>query len=80
MKVQDLIEHDGTALDEFGLVRHVVDECSTQVNQGHQKYRFAEATGTFDGEPVHTYTAFPAGYISFNHFVFIDANHGPTCP
>jgi hypothetical protein len=34
-------------------------------------------TGTLDGTPVHT--AFPAGYISFNHFISIDTTHGPHC-
>lgn len=72
--------NDGPALNDFGLIRHLVDECQTQVNQGHQKFRIAAASGTFDGVPVHTYTAFPAGYISFNHFVSIDASHGPSCP
>jgi len=33
-------------------------------------------TGLFDGAPVHTYTTFPSGFISFDHFVFIDVTHG----
>ena len=36
-------------------------------------------TGTLDGSPVHSYTAFDAGYISFNHFVSVDVTHGPRC-
>jgi hypothetical protein len=71
--------NDGPALDDFGLIRHHVDECSTQVNQGHQKFRIAAVSGTFDGDTVHSYTAFPSGYISFNHFVSIDVDHGKTC-
>ncbi len=71
--------NDGPALDDFGLVRHAVDRCSTLVNQGHQKFRTASAYGTFDGAPVHTYFSFPSGYVSFNQFVSIDVKHGPTC-
>jgi hypothetical protein len=71
--------NDGPALVDFGLVRHLVDRCETQVNQGHQKYRVAEMTGTIDGVAVHSYTFAPSGIISFNHFVFIDATHGPVC-
>ena len=61
---------------DFGLVRKFVDKCSTQVNQAHQKLRIASMTGLFDGAPVHTYTTFPSGFISFDHFVFIDVTHG----
>jgi hypothetical protein len=68
--------NDGTSLGDFGLVRKFVDKCSTQINQAHQKYRLAAMTGTFDGTPVHSYITFPSGYISFNHFVFIDVTHG----
>jgi hypothetical protein len=71
--------NDGIALGDFGLIRHYVDKCSTQVNQAHQKFRVAEMTGTLNGAPVHTYSSFPAGYISFNHFVFIDVSKGETC-
>ena len=70
--------NDGPALSDFGLVRHTVDECSTQVNQGHQKFRIAAMTGTLDGVPVHSYQNGP-GFISFNHFVFVDATHGTLC-
>ena len=71
--------NDGPALGDFGRVRHYVDKCSTQVNQGHQKFRVAAMTGTVNGSPVHSYTSFPAGYISFNHFVFINVTHGTVC-
>jgi hypothetical protein len=71
--------NNGPSVGDFGLVRHYVDQCSTQVNQAHQKFRVAEMTGTFNGTPVHTYSSFPAGYISFNHFVFIDVTHGRNC-
>jgi hypothetical protein len=71
--------NNGPALSDFGLTRHHVDRCSTQVNQGHQKFRLAAMTGTVDDQPVHSYTAFPAGYISFNQYVFINAPHGKEC-
>ena len=71
--------NEGPALQDFGLVRKYVDRCTTQVNQGHQKTRISSMTGTLDGTPVHTYTAFLAGYISFNHFISIDTTHGPHC-
>lgn len=71
--------NDGPALSDFGLVRHSVDRCATQVNQSHQKFRVAAMTGTLDGDSVHSYQSSPSGFISFNHFVFIDATHGPTC-
>lgn len=71
--------NDGPALSDFGLVRHSVDRCTTQVNQGHQKFRIAAMTGTVDGISVHSYRASPSAFISFNHFVFIDATHGPAC-
>jgi hypothetical protein len=72
--------NDGPALGDFGLVRKFVDRCSTEINQGHQKFRVAAMTGTFDGTPVHSYTSFPAAYISFNHFAFIDVDHGGCSP
>lgn len=71
--------NDGPALSDFGLVRHSVDRCTTEVNQGHQKFRVAAMTGTLDGVPVHSYQSGPSGFISFNHFVFIDATHGTIC-
>jgi hypothetical protein len=71
--------NDGPSLADFGLVRHSVDRCTTQVNQAHQKFRIAAMTGTLDGDSVHSYQSFPAAFISFNHFVFIDATHDPTC-
>jgi hypothetical protein len=36
-------------------------------------------TGTVDGQPVHSYVIEQSAYISYNHFVFIDATHGPRC-
>jgi hypothetical protein len=71
--------NDGPALSDFGLIHHYVDRCSTQVNQGHQKFRVAAMTGTVNGAAVHSYTNSEAGFISLNHFVFIDATHGPVC-
>ena len=71
-----LYGNDGPALDDFGLVRKFVDKCSTQVNQAHQKSRIASMSGLFDGAPVHTYTSFPSGAISYNHFVSIDVTPG----
>ena len=76
---REVYGNDGPALEGFGLVRKYVDKCTTQVNQGHQKFRISSMTGTLDGTPVHTYTSFPAGFISFNHFVSIDTTHGPHC-
>jgi hypothetical protein len=76
---REVYGNDGPALEDFGLVRKYVDKCTTRVNQGHQKTRISSMTGTLDGTPVHTYTAFPAGYISFNHFISIDTTHGPHC-
>jgi hypothetical protein len=71
--------NDGPALSDFGLIRHHVDRCSTQVNQGHQKFRVAAMTGTVNGSAVHSYANSVAGFISLNHFVFIDAAHGQVC-
>jgi len=71
--------NDGPALSDFGLVRHTVVNCETQVNQAHQKFRIAEMTGTLDGASVHSYQSSPSGFISFNHFVFVDAIHGTIC-
>lgn len=71
--------NDGPALSDFGLVRHTLDSCSTQVNQGHQKFRIAAMTGTLDGRSVHSYQSGSSAAISFNHFVFIDATHGRIC-
>ena len=76
---REVYGNDGPALVNFGLIRKYVDKCTTEVNQGHQKTRVASMTGTLDGTPVHSYTAVPAAFISFNHFVFIDATHGPEC-
>jgi hypothetical protein len=72
--------NDGSALGDFGLVRKFVDKCSTVVNQGHQKSRVAAMNGTWNGSPVHSYTSFDSAFISFNHFVFIDASHGGCQP
>ena len=71
--------NDGPALADFGLDRHHVDRCSTQVNQGHQKFRLAAMTGRIDGHPVQSYVSFPSAYISFNLFVSVDVAHGKLC-
>jgi hypothetical protein len=44
---REVYGNDGPSLDEFGLVRKYVDKCTTQVNQGHQKFRVSSMTGTF---------------------------------
>jgi hypothetical protein len=72
--------NDGPSLGDFGRVRKFVDKCSTQVNQGHQKFRVAAMTGTFDGAAVQSYESSPSAFISFNHFVFIDVEHGGCTP
>ena len=72
--------NDGPALSDFGLVGKFVDKCSTVVNQGHQKFRVAAMSGTWNGSPVHSYTSFDSAFISFNHFVFIDVSHGGCQP
>jgi hypothetical protein len=71
-----LYGNDGPSLDDFGLVHKFVDKCSTQVMQAHQKSRIASMSGLFDRAPVHTYTSFPSGAISYNHFVSIDVTPG----
>ena len=76
---REVFGNDGPALVDFGLIRHTVNRCTTQVNQGHQKFRISRMTGTIDGVSVQSYVAVPSACISFNHFVFIDASHGSSC-
>ena len=59
-----------------GGARHVMTACSNTIDQAHQKFVFASMDGTYNGVSVHSYTAFPAAFISFNHFVLIDGAHG----
>jgi hypothetical protein len=65
--------------DELNLIHHYVDDCTTLNNQAHRKLRHAAMTGTVDGQLVRSYVMEPSAYISYNHFVFIDATHGPRC-
>ena len=59
-----------------GIPRHYVDRCQTINNNAHQTGRNASMSGTVNGAPVHSYTAFPAGDIFYNHFVYINVTHG----
>ncbi len=60
---------------DTGTPRHFVDRCTTFNGLGHQKYRPASMTGTLNGEPVHSYTSFPAAIFN-NRFLYIDVPHG----
>jgi hypothetical protein len=82
LPVPDARGHGSTGLpagEPFAQESLVADAVALQVNQGHQKFRIAAMAGTLDGNSVHSYRSSPSAYISFNHFVFIDATHGTTC-
>jgi hypothetical protein len=68
--------NDGPSLDDFGLPRHYVDNCSTVNDQAHQKIRVADMIGTLNGAPVQSYPDIDIDFIAHNHFVFIDVAHG----
>jgi hypothetical protein len=67
--------NNGPALADFGLVRHVNDECLTANYQGHQKFRIARMDATVNG----LHYSYEGGFISLNHFVFVEVHkHGCT--
>jgi len=71
-----LYGNDGPVNADEGLPRHYVDKCTTINDNAHQKYVDAAMSGTLNGQPVHTYSAFPSGFIFYNHFVYVDVTHG----
>ena len=71
-----IFANDGPTNAFEGLPRHYVDNCTTINDNAHQKFVDAAMSGTLNGQPVHTYSAFPAGDIFYNHFVYVDVTHG----
>jgi hypothetical protein len=59
--------NDGPALEEFGLVRHLKEECLNMVAQGHQNYRPARVDAVVDGVET-SYTGVFA-FLAFNQFI-----------
>lgn len=68
--------NDSPALDDFGLVRHLHEDCLTVVNQGHQKIRRARVELVVDG----TTTSDDGRYnlISTSQFTEIEV-HPKSC-
>ena len=65
-----------------GQPRHFTDRCLTLNRDAHQKFRFAQMTGTLNGEAVRSYNFTPwAATIFNNSFKYIEVHHGgATCP
>ena len=74
----------------FGLPRHYVDRCVTQIENAHERFTAARVTGTIDGVSVDAYgpsylpwpgigPADALGAIYNNHFTVIVASHAPDC-
>jgi hypothetical protein len=65
--------NDGPAT---GFPRHYNDRCLTFNAHGHQKFVFAQMTGTLDGQPVQSYSFDFAATIFNNRFQYIEVPHG----
>jgi hypothetical protein len=74
----------------FGLPRHFVDRCVTQIENAHERFTTAHVTGTIDGISVDAYDpsylpwpgtgpADALGAIFDNRFTVIVASHAPGC-
>jgi hypothetical protein len=74
----------------FGLPRHFVDRCVTQIENAHERFTAARVTGTIDGVSVDAYgplyLPWPGtgpddalGAIYDNRFTVIVASHAPGC-
>ena len=74
----------------FGLPRHVVDSCATQIENAHERFTTARVTGSINGVSVDTlgpsYLPWPGtgpadalGAVFDNRIKIIVASHGPGC-
>jgi hypothetical protein len=74
----------------FGLPRHFVDRCVTQIENAHERFTTAHVTGTIDGTSVDaygpSYLPWPGtgpddalGAIFDNRFTLLVASHAPDC-
>lgn len=75
----------------FGLPRHYVDRCLTQIENAHERFTTAHVTGTINGVSVDalggsSYLPFPGtgpadalGAIFDNRFTVLFTGHAPSC-
>jgi len=74
----------------FGLPRHFVEKCVTEVSNAHERFTTAQVTGTINGEPVSAfgpaYLPWPGtgpadafGAIFDNRFTVVLNSHGVNC-
>ena len=74
----------------FGLPRHYVDQCATEVSNGHERFTAARVTGTINGVSVdsfgQSYLPWPGtgpadarGAVFDNRFTLVVASHAPDC-
>jgi hypothetical protein len=68
--------NNGPALGEYGLVRHLHEDCLTVNNQVHQKLRNARVDAVVDGVSSAYDGAF--AFISFNQFIGVEV-HPRAC-
>jgi hypothetical protein len=74
----------------FGLPRHFVENCVTEVSNAHERFTTAHVTGAINGEPVSAfgpaYLPWPGtgpadafGAIYDNRFTVLLNTHGKGC-
>ncbi|HET6167601.1 MAG TPA: hypothetical protein VFE07_12300 [Marmoricola sp.] len=68
--------NDGPSLADFGLVRHLHEDCVNMVSQGHQKFRLAHVHTLLNGVPVDDNSIF--AFLAFNDFRSIEV-HPASC-
>jgi hypothetical protein len=68
--------NDGPSLADFGLVRHLHEDCVNVVSQGHQKFRLAHVHTVLNGLPVDDNSIF--AFLAFNDFHTIEV-HPASC-
>lgn len=68
--------NDGPSLADFGLVRHLHEDCVNLVSQGHQKFRLAHVHTLLNGLPVDDNSIF--AFLAFNDFHSIEV-HPASC-
>jgi hypothetical protein len=68
--------NDGPSLADFGLVRHLHEDCVNMVSQGHQKFRLAHVHSLLNGVPVDDISIF--AFLAFNDFHTIEV-HPAAC-
>jgi hypothetical protein len=68
--------NDGPSLADFGLVRHLHEDCVNIVSQGHQKFRLAHVHALLNGVAVDDNSIF--AFLAFNDFHSIEV-HPASC-